>query len=79
MSKTATANNTLQRYETLKQAAERTGFTERTLRRRIEDGFLIAPLGTADCPEVETLRSSLLAVSRPSTEPRRAVRSRLPA
>jgi len=45
----------------------------------VEDGFLIAPLGTADCPEVETLRSSLLAVSRPSTEPRRAVRSRLPA
>lgn len=42
MSKTATANNTLQRYETLKQAAERTGFTERTLRRRIEDGSLIA-------------------------------------
>ena len=27
------------------------------------DGFLIAPLGTADCPEVETLRSCLLAVS----------------
>ncbi|WP_180950613.1 helix-turn-helix domain-containing protein [Corynebacterium riegelii] len=42
MSKTATANNTLQRYETLKQAAERTGLAERTLRRRIEDGSLIA-------------------------------------
>jgi DNA-binding transcriptional LysR family regulator len=28
-------------------------------------GFLIAPLGTADCPEVETLRSCLLA-ARPS-------------
>ena len=43
------------------------------------DGSLIAPLGTADCPEVETLRSCLLAVSRPSTVPRRAVRTRLPA
>ncbi|PLA11051.1 hypothetical protein CYJ48_11110 [Corynebacterium riegelii] len=32
----------MQRYETLKQAAERTGLAERTLRRRIEDGSLIA-------------------------------------
>ena len=45
----------------------------------VEDGFLIAPLGTADCPEVETLRFCLLADSPPSTEPRRAGRSRLPA
>jgi hypothetical protein len=45
----------------------------------LEDGFLIAPLGTADCPEVQTLRSRLLAVRAPSTVPRRAVRSRLPA
>ena len=45
----------------------------------LENGFLIAPLGTADCPEVETLRSCLLAVSRPSSVRRRAVRSRLPA
>jgi DNA-binding transcriptional LysR family regulator len=26
----------------------------------LESGFLIGPLGTADCPEIETLRSSLL-------------------
>jgi LysR family transcriptional regulator, glycine cleavage system transcriptional activator len=45
----------------------------------VEDGFLIGPVGTADCPEVEALRSCLLAVSPPSTVPRRAVRSRLPA
>lgn len=38
---TATAN-VPQRYETLKQAAERTGLTERTLRRRIADGALTA-------------------------------------
>lgn len=31
----------------------------------LEKGFLIAPIGTADCPEVEALRSCLLAV-RPS-------------
>jgi LysR family glycine cleavage system transcriptional activator len=30
-------------------------------------GFLLAPFGTADCPEVESLRSCLLAVSVPST------------
>ena len=45
----------------------------------LEDGFLIAPLGTADCPEVETLRSCLLAVSQPSTVSRRTLRSRLTA
>jgi LysR family transcriptional regulator, glycine cleavage system transcriptional activator len=45
----------------------------------VEDGFLIAPLGTADCPEVQTLRSCLLAVSPPSTVLRRVARSRLPA
>jgi LysR family transcriptional regulator, glycine cleavage system transcriptional activator len=45
----------------------------------LEGGFLIGPLGRADCPEVENLRSCLLAVSLPSTVPRRAVRSRLPA
>ena len=38
---TATANFS-RRYETLKQAAERTGLTERTLRRRIADGKLTA-------------------------------------
>jgi DNA-binding transcriptional LysR family regulator len=27
---------------------------------RLESGFLIGPLGTADCPEIETLRSCLL-------------------
>jgi DNA-binding transcriptional LysR family regulator len=32
----------------------------------LEQGFLIAPLGTADCPEVETLRSCLLAPRVPS-------------
>ena len=32
----------------------------------LANGFLIAPLGTADCPEVEALRSCLLAV-RPSS------------
>ena len=26
----------------------------------LESGFLIGPLGTADCPEIETLRSCLL-------------------
>src|SRR5205085_11183848 len=26
----------------------------------LDDGFLISPLGTTDCPEVETLRSCLL-------------------
>lgn len=40
----------------------------------LEGGFLISPLGTADCPEVETLRSCLRAVSRPSTVLRRAAR-----
>ena len=45
----------------------------------LKDGFLIAPLGTADCPEVEALRSGLLAVGPPSTVLRRAARSRLPA
>lgn len=45
----------------------------------LESGFLIAPLGTADCPEVETLRSCLLAVSPPSMVPRRATRSRVTA
>jgi DNA-binding transcriptional LysR family regulator len=45
----------------------------------LEDGFLIAPLGTADCPEVETLRSCLLAVRPPSTVSRQTARSRLTA
>jgi LysR family glycine cleavage system transcriptional activator len=44
----------------------------------LEGGFLIGPIGTADCPEVETLRSCLLAFSPPSAVPRRAVRSSLP-
>jgi LysR family transcriptional regulator, glycine cleavage system transcriptional activator len=41
-------------------------------------GFLISPLGTADCPEIESLRSCLLAVRPPSALPRRSVRSSLP-
>ena len=45
----------------------------------VESGFLIGPLGTADCPEVEALRACLLDVSPPSAVPRRAARSRLPA
>lgn len=45
----------------------------------LEAGFLIAPLGTADCPEVEALRSCLLAVSPPSTASRRTARLRLTA
>ena len=45
----------------------------------VEDGFLIAPLGTADCPEVATLRSCLLAVSPSSTVSRRTARSRITA
>ena len=45
----------------------------------LENGFLIAPLGTADCPEVETLRSCLLAVRPSSTVSRRTLRSRLTA
>jgi hypothetical protein len=56
---------------------------ERSMRRHsgyrcdpLEQGFLIAPLGTADCPEVETLRSCLLAPRVPSTVPRRTPRSR---
>lgn len=44
----------------------------------VEGGYLIGPLGTADCPEVETLRS-LLAASPLSTAPPSGVRSRLPA
>jgi LysR family transcriptional regulator, glycine cleavage system transcriptional activator len=32
----------------------------------LESGFLIGPIGTADCPEIETLRSCLLEV-RPTT------------
>jgi LysR family glycine cleavage system transcriptional activator len=45
----------------------------------VEDGFLIVLAGTADCPEVETLRSCLRALSLPATMPRRTARSRLPA
>jgi LysR family transcriptional regulator, glycine cleavage system transcriptional activator len=45
----------------------------------VEGGYLIGPLGTADCPEVETLRSCLLAVGPTATAPRRVVRSRLSA
>jgi hypothetical protein len=45
----------------------------------LENGFLIAPLGTADCPEVETLRSCLLAVGPLSIVSRPTVRSRLTA
>jgi DNA-binding transcriptional LysR family regulator len=47
---------------------------------RLEGGFLIVPLGTADCPEVETLCSCLLAVGpRPAVSSKAAVRSRLSA
>jgi LysR family transcriptional regulator, glycine cleavage system transcriptional activator len=46
---------------------------------QLEGGFLIGPRGTADCPEIETLRSCLLAVSAPSTASRRTSRSRVPA
>ena len=45
----------------------------------LEGGFLIGPLGMADCPEIESLRSCLLAVSAPPIVPRRAARSRLSA
>ncbi len=45
----------------------------------LENGFLIAPLGTADCPEIETLRSGLLALGPPSTVSRRTARLRLTA
>src|SRR5262249_25621726 len=45
----------------------------------IEDGFLIAPLGAADCPEVVCLRSCLRAVRGPSAVARRTSRSRPPA
>ncbi|MEP9375859.1 LysR family transcriptional regulator [Aquabacter sp. CN5-332] len=45
----------------------------------LENGFLIAPLGTADCPEIETLRSCLLAAGPPSTASRRTARLRLTA
>jgi LysR family transcriptional regulator, glycine cleavage system transcriptional activator len=45
------------------------------------EGYLICPVGTADCPEVETLRACLVAAtaSPASAGPRRGVRSRLPA
>jgi LysR family transcriptional regulator, glycine cleavage system transcriptional activator len=45
----------------------------------LEGGFLMSPLGTADCPEFEALRSCLLAVSAPSTVSRRGARARLSA
>ena len=45
----------------------------------LEGGFLIGPLGTADCPEVETLRVCLLEASPPALAQRRAVRSRVPS
>jgi DNA-binding transcriptional LysR family regulator len=45
----------------------------------LENGFLIAPLGTADCPEVETLRACLLAASPQATVSREAERLRLTA
>jgi LysR family transcriptional regulator, glycine cleavage system transcriptional activator len=45
----------------------------------LANGFLIAPLGTADCAEVETLRSCLLVVGPPSAVSRRTLRSRLTA
>jgi hypothetical protein len=40
---------------------------------------VIAPVGTADCLEVETLCSCLLAANPPSTMLRRTARSRLTA
>ncbi len=40
-------------------------------------GFLIGPLGTVDCPEIETLRSCLVAAGPPAAATRRAVRSGL--
>lgn len=45
----------------------------------LEGDFLIGPLGTTDCPEVETLRSCLLAASAPSTALRGTARSRVSA
>ncbi|TQF28075.1 LysR family transcriptional regulator [Bradyrhizobium sp. UNPF46] len=41
----------------------------------LENGFLIAPLGTADCPEIEALRSCLLGDAGParSAPPRAAL------
>lgn len=41
----------------------------------VEGGFLIGPLGTADCPEVEALRSCLAAAEPPVAAARRALRS----
>jgi LysR family transcriptional regulator, glycine cleavage system transcriptional activator len=40
----------------------------------LEGGFLIGPLGTADCPEIETLRDCLLPFGPPSEMPRRVAR-----
>jgi DNA-binding transcriptional LysR family regulator len=37
----------------------------------LDGGFLIGPVGTADCPEVEALRSCLLAVGPPLAVRRR--------
>jgi DNA-binding transcriptional LysR family regulator len=45
----------------------------------LDGGFLIAPFGTADCPEVESFRSCLLAAGPPSAVSGRSARSRLSA
>jgi LysR family transcriptional regulator, glycine cleavage system transcriptional activator len=45
----------------------------------LNDGYLIGPVGTADCPEIETLRGCLLSVSPPAAALRRGARSRLRA
>ncbi len=45
----------------------------------LDDGSLIGPVGTADCPEVDALRACFLSVSPPAAAPRRAAQSRLPA
>ena len=45
----------------------------------LDGSFLISPVGTADCPEIEALRSCLLAIRAPSAVLRQGVRSRLPA
>jgi len=45
----------------------------------LDGGYLIGPVGTADCPEVETLRSCLLVVNPPASAARQGARWRLPA
>lgn len=45
----------------------------------LESGFLIVPVGTTDCAELESLRACLLAPPPPAPRPRSTARLPLPA